>query len=236
MRDDSDTDLEKLSRQFSYYASSEIKAVEADHEVAISDVGALSGKGTSTGSLDSKESVESTSATASDKIGDPNLLLGILFEVTTLMTQKAHFNTILEKVLEGIHRGIGFDRAVLCLLNPKHTAYAARMLAGNNTEPLEEYFSFDVDVEKDLFSKIIMEGSELLVTDIEQGGWRQQLPKDFQQKTGANSFILGSLRSKTRPIGVFYADKAQSGAPITEADHRSFNQLVAQAQLALQMR
>lgn len=237
MRSDADEDLEKLARQFSYYASSEIKAVKGDREA-------------STPAAESDNQTVKTSATAAatkaehaakpvaavGQMGDANLLLGILFEVTTLMTQKAHFNTILEKVLEGIQRGIGFDRAVLCLLNPTHTAYAARMLAGNNAESLKDYLSFDVNVEKDLFSKIIMEGSELLVSDIDQGSWRQQLPKDFQQKTGANGFILGSLRSKSRPLGIFYADKAQSGAPITAEDHRSFSQLVAQAQLALQIR
>lgn len=239
MRDDGDEDLEKLARQFSYYARSEIKTVEADQEDSSITDDAV--KGTKNASADAASpsaqmGEENVSEVSSGQIGDPNLLLGILFEVTTLMTQKAHLNTILEKVLEGIHRGIGFDRAVLCLLNPKHTAYAARMLAGNNTDPLKAYFSFEVNVEKDLFSKIIMEGSELLVSDIEQGGWRQQLPKDFQEKTGANGFILGSLRSKSRPLGVFYADKALSGKPITAEDHRSFTQLVAQAQLALQMR
>lgn len=233
MRSGADEELGKMARQFSYYASSEIGTVESEREqlaaVADASTGAISAS-------TKKAASEDVSAAAQRKIGDPNLLLGILFEVTTLITQKAHFNTILEKILEGIHRGVGFDRAVLCLLNPKHTAYAARMLAGTNTEILETYLSFEVDVEKDLFSKIIMQGTELLVNDIDEGSWRQQLPKDFQEKTGSKGFILGSLRSKSRPIGVFYADKAQSGELITPEDHRSFTQLVAQAQLALQMR
>jgi len=231
MRSGSDEDLEKLARQFSYYASSEIGTVASEGEemFAAADV-------STENSSASPTKTDSKKAAADTKVGDPNLLLGILFEVTTLITQKAHFNSILEKVLEGLHRGVGFDRAVLCLLNPKHTAYAARMLAGTNTEALETYLSFEVDVEKDLFSKIIMEGTELLVNDIDEGGWRQQLPKDFQEKTGAKGFILGSLRSKSRPIGVFYADKAQSGDLITPEDYRSFTQLVAQARLALQMR
>jgi HD-like signal output (HDOD) protein len=233
VREGEDEALEKLARQFSYYASSEIKTGEAyREEQAAADemtTGAASGAKV-------KRDSEKLSVSTDKPIGDPNLLLGILFEVTTLMTQKAHFNTILEKVLEGIHRGIGFERVALCLLNPKHTSYAARMMAGTDTNDLKAYLSFDVNVEKDLLSKIIMEGSELLVTDIDRGGWRQQLPADFQQKTGARSFILGTLRSKDRPLGLFYADKAPSGAAITAEDHRSFMQLVAQAQLALQIR
>jgi HD-like signal output (HDOD) protein len=239
IRDDGDEDLEKLARQFSYYASSEIRSAEGDRDESAATFAAGAQVEVSRGVASAvavEEAAVKGSSSAPSKIGDQNLLLGILFEATTLMTQKAHLNTILEKVLEGIHCGAGFDRAVLCLLNPKHTAYAARMLAGTNTEALEAYLSFDVNVEGDLFSKIIMEGSELLVSDINEGVWRQQLPKDFQQKTGANGFILGALRSKNRPLGLFYADKALSGTSITPENHRGFSQLVAQAQLALQMR
>lgn len=235
MRSDADADLEKMARQFSYYASSEIKTVEEDAEGQ--DVIAVANNSESeSSSVVEKLNEEKKTDSTAGQIGDPSVLLGVLFEVTTLMTQKAHFNTILEKILEGIHRGIGFDRAVLCLLNPKHTAYAARMMAGANTDVLESYLSFDVNVETDLFSKIIMEGTELLVNNIDEGGWRQQLPNDFQEKMGTNGFILGAIRSKSRPIGVFYADKSQSGDLITAEDQRSFTQLVAQAKLALQMR
>ncbi|MBN4079355.1 HDOD domain-containing protein [Beggiatoa alba] len=231
VRDSGDADLEKLARQFSYYASSEIKSPDMTVVAATTEV-ALAAGTEKTADITANRQPQG----AVIQVGDPNVLLSILFEITTLMSQQAHFNVILEKVLEGIQRGVGFDRVVLCLLNPTHTAYAVRMMAGINTESLKDYLSFEVNVEKDLFSKIIMEGNELLVSDIEQGSWRQQLPKDFQQKTGANSFILGSLRSKARPIGVFYADKAPSGNVITTEDHRSFSQLVAQAQLALLMR
>lgn len=235
VREGEDEALEKLARQFSYYASSEIRTgdVYREEQAAVAGVTAS----TATVSEGEVKSGAGKGVTATESpAGDPNLLLGILFEVTMMMTQKAHFNTILEKVLEGIHRGVGFERVALCLLNPKHTSYAARMMAGTDTDGLKDYLSFEVNVEKDLLSKIIMDGSELLVTDIDQGGWRQQLPADFEQKTGARSFILGTLRSKSRPLGLFYADKAPSGAAITAEDHRSFMQLVAQAQLALQIR
>jgi HD-like signal output (HDOD) protein len=232
LRAEGDDDLEKLARQFSFYASNEITTPDVAGEKA-------------TEAQLSEEKMEAPTATATSTAtaeksatlaADPNLLLGILFEITTLMAQRAHVNIILGKVLEGMHHGIGFDRAVLCLLNPDHTHYAARMSAGNNVEALKTYLDFAVRPEQDLFSKIIMEGSELLVSDIDSGDWRSQLPADFEQMTGSRAFILGALRSKGRPVGIFYADKAVSGAPISAEDSRSFTQLVAQAQLALQMR
>ncbi|NOX77113.1 MAG: HDOD domain-containing protein [Gammaproteobacteria bacterium] len=220
LRGNADEDLEKLARQFSFYASSEI-----------SD---------GTNSVSTSTPTSTAEAVASDDAPggamDANLLLSILFEITGLMTQKAHINSILDKVLEGIQRGVGFDRAVLCLLTPDHGRYVARMAKGQGTEQLKEYFNFPINSEGDLFSKIIMEGNELFVPDIRQGGWQQQLPPGFGQTTGAYSFMVASLRSRTRPLGMFFADKSPSGVAITREQQASFNQLVAQARLALQMR
>lgn len=224
LRSGNDDDLNKLARQFSFYASSEITTPESASKTKATPAAA-------TPKTKPAGVTEKPAAT-----GDTNLLLGILFEITGLMAQKAHYNTILTKVLEGMHRGIGFDRAVLCLLAPDHRTYTARMAAGPNSEAVKQYLSFPVDAQRDLFSKIILDGNELLVTDIDQGGWRQLLPKDFEQATGARGFMLGALRAKARPVGIFYADKATSKATITSEDARSFMQLVAQAQLALQMR
>jgi HD-like signal output (HDOD) protein len=222
LRGGDDEALDKLARQFSFYANSEISNGVAETAPTATEA--------------APKAAQPAAASAPAAGGDANLLLSILFEITTLMTQKATINAILDKVLEGLHRGIGFDRAVLCLLNPDHSAYAGRLAAGEGADELKAYLSFPVNVQRDLFSKVIMEGNELLVSDIDQGGWRQQLPADFEQQTGARSFLLGTLRSKNRPLGMFYVDKARSGTPISPEEHRSFTQLVAQAQLALQMR
>jgi hypothetical protein len=82
---------------------------------------------------------------------------------------------------------------------------------------------------------MIMEGTEVLVPDIRQGGWSKMLPSDFES-LGVNSFLLASIRVRGRPVGLFYGDKSRSQSPITPQDHRGFMQLVAQAQLALQVR
>lgn len=230
LRGGEDEDLEKLAHQFSFYASSEIKSPATSSRQAESNNKKTGAKNVKKHSGAGKTDGEAIAT------GDTNLLLSILFEITTMMSQKAQINMIFTKVLEGMNRGIGFDRAVLCLLSPDHKQYIGRLSAGEKADTLKEYLAFPVKAQTDLFSKIIMEGSELLVTDIDQGGWRQQLPSDFQEKTGASSFMLAALRSKSRPLGLFYADNAISKKPITSESQRNFNQLVAQAQLALQMR
>jgi HD-like signal output (HDOD) protein len=225
LRDNGDEELDKLAREFSFYATTQVSGQETK--------AAASEKSATPVVVETASPV--ASANQAEPAGDANVLLSVLFELTTLISQKANFNTILEKILDGMHRGIGFEHAVLCLLSPDHKSYSGRLCAGEGAKAIKEYFNFPVDKSKDLISKIIMEGSELLVEDINQG-WRDQLPAKFEEKTGARSFILGTLNAKTRPLGVFYADKARSGKPITAEDRRSFMQLVAQAQLALQVR
>jgi len=168
--------------------------------------------------------------------GNSNVMLSVLHELTTLMTQKAHINVVFEKVLDGMHRGVGFDRAMLILLTPDHKHYLGRMAVGHEAEALKQFFNkFPVNVSSDLFSKLIIEGSEVLVPDVQQGGWRSMLPEHFE-KLNTNAFMLASIRVRGRPVGLFYGDKSRSRSPISAEDHRGFMQLVAQAQLALQVR
>jgi hypothetical protein len=48
--------------------------------------------------------------------------------------------------------------------------------------------------------------------------------------------LIAAVRVRGRPVGMFYADKLSLNTSITSDDHRGFMQLVAQAQLALQVR
>lgn len=235
LRHNEDEALDKLAREFSFYAKSEMSELAA----AVPSTEESEGVQKNTSQEDSPRADAITTTGSGENnaspVADANALLTILFELTSLISQKANFNDILQKVLVGMHEGAGFDRAVLCLLSPDHKSYSGRMFAGQGAKDLKEYFNFPVNSGKDLFSKIILEGNELLVTDIDQG-WRQQLPEDFLQSTGARSFMLGTLRSRQRPLGIFYADKAVSGRTIGAEDSRNFLQLIAQAQLALQVR
>lgn len=206
LRHGDDETLNKLAQHFSFYARQEV----ADNRPAASP------------------------PVASAPAGDASLLLSCLFEITRLMTQKASINTIFAKVLEGLHRGAGFDRAILCLLSPDRLSYAGRLCAGEGAESLMAFCHFPLDTKNDLFSQIIVTGGEQRVPDIAQGNW--PLPPGFAQASGSNSFIIAALSGRKRPVGMFYADRVLSQAPIDDSAQRNFQQLVAQAQIALLMR
>ncbi len=219
LQESTDKNLKALVRQFSFYASNKITTPTPANEQSTTD-----------------KAEDSPAAETSLPIeGDASLLLEILSEITKLISEKAHINKIFAKVLEGITEGVGFDRAVLCLLSPDHKNYMGRLAIGDNVEAIKKYLAFPVNTETDLFSKVIIEGNELLIADINQGGWSQQLPNDFQEAMGVNSFMLIALRSRSQPLGLFYADNATSKNLISKEAQRSFIQLVAQAKLALQV-
>ncbi len=204
LRGGKDESLDKLARQFSFYARQELPDTEA------------------------------AGSPAAEAAGNPARLLDCLYEITTLMSQQASINTIFAKVLDGLHRGAGFDRALLCLLSPDHRRYAGRLAAGEGAEALMAQCQFPLAPADDLFSRLIIEGGERRV-DIHQDDW--PLPADFARISGADSFLIAALHGRQqRPVGLFYADRARSHRVIDNEAQRNFRQLVAQAQLALQMR
>jgi len=166
---------------------------------------------------------------------NPNKQLEIIQEITTLIAGSASIITIFSKVLEGLHQGVGFDRTMLCLLSPDRSKYMARLAFGKGANMLKQYFNFPVNEDHDVFSSTMIKGSELLVEDINDPSWANMIYSDFYKSVGASSFIIASIRSGSKPIGMIYADKISSNNPISTEEHRGFMQFVAQARLAVQI-
>ena len=122
---------------------------------------------------------------------------------------------------------------MLCLLSPDRASYSARIALGKDAEDLKRYFSFPVDTGRDLFSKVLMEGNELVVDNAHDPAWRSLIRDDFFAQIKTSGFMLSALRHRNKPVGLFYADKAISSTPITTEERRGFSQFVAQAKLAL---
>jgi HD-like signal output (HDOD) protein len=167
--------------------------------------------------------------------GDHQLQLKIIQEITDLIAKSARLSEVFAKVLEGIHRGAGFERVLLCLVTPDRRRYVGRLGAGTARDVLRQYFSFSIDPSHDLFSRLLMKGGELIVDDASAARWGNLLPADFVQVTGANSFMVAALRFQDRPVGFFYADCAVSQRPISDEAQRNLLQFVTQARLALRL-
>ena len=247
----------KWARQFSYYASmDEQSAAEYMNEAASS--GQLSAKGgkpaaansfpsnRTLGDMPASTSPPNTAiqslvpqAASSDEAApthaNPMLQLQIIQEITDLITRSARLSEVFIKVLDGINRGAGFERVLLCLVTPDRRHYVGRLASGSDGDALKQYFSFPINPSSDVFSKTLMEGGELLVSDPEDIMRRNLLPSDFVEMTKAHSFAVAALRYQEKAVGFFYADCAVSGRPIDVADERNLLQFVTQARLALRL-
>jgi len=163
------------------------------------------------------------------------LQLQIIQEITELMAKSARLSEVFVKVVDGLHRGAGFDRVLLCLVTPDRRNYVGRLAAGAQREVLKQYFSFPIDPSSDLFSKTLNDGGELLVNNTADAAWGNLLPSKFVEVIKADSFIVAALRYQEKAVGFFYADCAVSGRLIDEADRRNLLQFVTQARLALRL-
>lgn len=174
---------------------------------------------------------------SSDQRGDPMVQLAIIQELTTMVTSGESLNKLFVKILEGLQRGVGFERAMLCLINPERTVYSGRIAMGKNTDALRLAVTGKINDKKDLFAKILVEGSDLFVSDMDDGTWSDMLPPAVSSSSlGTSSFIAGGIRTGMKSIGFFYADNGVSNAPISPDQRRGFQQFVGQARLAVQIR
>lgn len=165
---------------------------------------------------------------------DPVKQLQALQEITALITENAGVHRVFSKVAEGIHEGAGLERVALCLLSADQNQLIARLVLGSTTEALKDYFVLPVRERKNLFIKLMLEGDELLINDIDDENWGSTIPREYYESVSSNGFVSAALRAGERPVGLFYADNGISGARISNEAHRAFSQFVSQARLALQ--
>jgi HD-like signal output (HDOD) protein len=169
--------------------------------------------------------------------GDPNIQLSIIQEITAMVTEQVSLNMLFVKILEGLHRGVGFDRAMLCLISPDRSQYAGRIALGKDSESLKGVVTGPVNEKQDLFSRILMEGSDLFIDDTGDRSFADQLPAGYRKQCAATQILISGIRTTTRrPLGFFYVDNATTGAIMSADLQRGFVQFMAQARLAVQIR
>ncbi len=199
---------DKLARQMSYYVTTQLPGL--------------------TGSNQQAAVIEQASGL------NPVVQLQYIQEITSLITESARVNTVLIKVLQGIHEGVGFKRVVLCLLTPNKKTYVGRIAVGNDGDVLKTFFQRNINLKKDLFSKVAIQSVDMIVEDAHSARWETELPAEFHRVVKAKSCIASAIKSGVKPLGFIYGDTGESGEKMSVDQHRGFIQFVAQARLALQ--
>jgi HD-like signal output (HDOD) protein len=224
LRDSDDDMLNRLSREFGFYAN---RSRASSGEAAT---------GTAGQAHRTVAQVTSTAVAAAPRhLGDPEVQLAILQEITRILIAGAPLNAVLMQVLEGLHRGVGLQRAALSLLSPDGTAYQARIALARDTDTVKTALAGKYDERADFFSRVMSTGCELRVSTADSIA-NNGLSTERANSLGVGSFLVAGLRSGARPIGFFYGDNFPAGSPISADQEQGFRHFVAQARLAIQLR
>lgn len=225
-----DDNRNKTARTLAYMVSATTGEAPADNDPGIEAEGA---DGTS-GKSGTASAAPATAAPL--QRGDTSTMINVLHDITMMITQHTDINAIFGKILEGMQQGVGFENSMLCLLTPDRSRYKARFAVGPGAEVLKKYFSADVNVKSDLFSRVTMNGEEVLVKNAHDERLRSHIKPNFVETTGAVTFVVASLKLGDKSIGFFYGDTSRSKGEISPDMYRGFIQLVSQARIALSVR
>lgn len=156
---------------------------------------------------------------------NPQQQVRALIEMGSVASSRRDVPLVLEVALEGLHRAVGLDRAVLCLLNPARTRISARMAVGPYSDGLRQAFAWDWNAE--LESALPAQGARWFAA-------HKPAPATLLQAGAAPDCFVAAFSVDRRVVGMFYADRSPSGRPLNSELFEGFQAFVSQAQLVVQ--
>ena len=172
---------------------------------------------------------------AEDEIKKPDedVIDNIMIEMELLESddKALDINFILQLALEGIHRGVGMDRAMFSLLDQKGKLVGKHAVQDRQTN-LADDFSFTMDTTP-LFRDVIKQKQSIWSHKAVRGPMASELLAKFQVMLGTNDFLAGPLMVQGRAIGMYYADRQITKQKLTLSEFRAFVALVDRANAIL---
>ncbi|MBF0254922.1 MAG: HDOD domain-containing protein [Gammaproteobacteria bacterium] len=168
---------------------------------------------------------------------DPMLQLRILRELSQIAEKKADFNLIMEMVMEGVHRGVGFDRTLFCLATPDRNVIYGKFALGRDSVRFTEQFRFNRVVDpNNLFFRILDKKAELWVDAERNAALKPMLTPPIQQTIGLKPFFVSCIMVKGKSIGIIYADRSLSSRSLDEDSYSSFKHFSSETGMILTQR
>lgn len=152
---------------------------------------------------------------------DPLLQLRILREIAGRIAAGASLNEVLELVLEGLYRAVGFERVIFALLTPNRQQLVGKRSLGPGADALVRRFIFTLgEGDSDLFDALVRVPRALsLGPDSAAGGLdcgRLELV------AGVCHGCIAPVLAQGRPIGLIYADRPHAREAIDRERFESF--------------
>ena len=164
---------------------------------------------------------------------DPVLQLSILQDLTSTLENQPSANTILELILEGLHRGVGLDRVLFALLSPDKTRLKAKFAIGEDNERFIQRFQFSLQ-EKNLFSETFQSAQAQWIRNSQSGEQAELISEEMRTALASDAFFISPIIIRDAAIGLFYADRQPSQRPLNADSFSGFRHFTQQACLAIE--
>lgn len=155
--------------------------------------------------------------------------LSILYEISKSM-HTLDLNEILELVLAGVTKAIGFDRARLYLIDEKENNLRCRMAYGIEKEKIEG-IKLPLDKSNSMLARSVIEREPFIVEDASKD---PRVNKDLKTLFNLKSFAVVPLMGRDRVLGAITADNLESDRKITNEKFESLIIFANQAGIALE--
>ncbi|MFT5451372.1 MAG: HD-like signal output (HDOD) protein [Enterobacterales bacterium] len=161
---------------------------------------------------------------------DQDAIVNILNELEAMENESSELdiNFVLQLVLEGVHRGVGMDRALVSFIDHKAGKLAGKYAVQDKNSNLVTEFSFTI-TSTPLFQKVIKDKKCIWSKKAVHGPMAGELLAKFKVILGTNDFLAGPMLIQGRPLGMYYADRQFSGQKLTLGDFEAFQVVVKRA-------
>ncbi len=168
---------------------------------------------------------------------DPTLQLQVMGELSAMAMEKVDVNVLFQTVLEGMHRGIGLERVLVALCEPRTGMLAAKYVFGTPDAGMRERFRFRSGADAgNVFAWVLHHRRAALhVGPQADHAVRDRVLPEIQAVTGVSEFFVAPLFISARPIGLLYADHGTGKRSLEFAEFVAFQNFSNQANLCLGM-
>ncbi len=165
-----------------------------------------------------------------------DILVSGISEITNALLSDYNINDILVMVLETIYRGMGFNRVLFAIYDPKSRKVKARFGFGKQIDDIIPEFRYAVTEGDDVFVSTVKKGKEYIILDVNSEEYKHRVPQWIRKLTNPTAVVLYPLIVNKRCLGLIYADNDDDNIKISMDELRFFKTLRNQASLAIQQK
>ncbi len=168
------------------------------------------------------------------EVRDPqSILINGIQDITNTLLEDFKFNDILAMILETMYRGFTFNRVLFSILNSRRMEMRGSLGLGKDIARIVEDFRFKIFKNPDVFNFAVLQAKDIGVFDSMDERFQKRIPQWYMENIAAPAFVLYPLVVNKKVVGLFYADREQSGTVLSGNQVNYMKTLCNQAVLAI---